>query len=214
MRLSELPKQGASEFSVCYAPLFFFLSSHVLSPPFFSLSLLIVTEIRGHITGFTSPLPTTVHSLFFFARRPQPFLLLVNSRLIDCACVPSILGTRLKNICCRKTQQWQWSPLRAYPAILGAGSGAAPPPHSRCCCFSVSRLPRGCCSLGQRHRKPCAPPRPDILHQPPARTEYGWWWWWCSGFGSVCAVPSTWRGSGGIKLAMETEEMIWHKSWN
>ena len=38
----------------------FFFPSHLLSSPFYSLSLLVVTQIRGPIAGSSPPLPTTV----------------------------------------------------------------------------------------------------------------------------------------------------------
>ena len=50
---------------------FFFLFSFFFHPiyylrPFYSRSLLVVTQIRGHITGSSPPLPTTVRALHFF----------------------------------------------------------------------------------------------------------------------------------------------------
>ena len=42
--------------------------SHLLSSPFCSLSLLVVTQIRGHIAGSSSPLPATVRALHFLSR--------------------------------------------------------------------------------------------------------------------------------------------------
>ena len=51
---------------------FFFLlffPSHLLSSPFYSLSLLVVTQIRGDMAGSSPPLPTTVRSLAFLSRQ-------------------------------------------------------------------------------------------------------------------------------------------------
>ena len=48
--------------------LLFFFPSHLLSSPFYSPSLLVVTQIRGHIAGSSPPLPTTVRALQFFYR--------------------------------------------------------------------------------------------------------------------------------------------------
>ena len=44
----------------------FFFPSHLLSSPFYSLSPLVVTQIRGHIAGSFPPLPTTVRALQFY----------------------------------------------------------------------------------------------------------------------------------------------------
>ena len=44
----------------------FFSPSHLLSSPFYSLSLLVVTQIRGQIAGYSPPLPTKVRALHFF----------------------------------------------------------------------------------------------------------------------------------------------------
>ena len=56
------------------------LTSPLSSSPFYSLSLPVVTQIRGHISGSSSPLPTTVRALHFISRRFQ--LSLVDSRRI------------------------------------------------------------------------------------------------------------------------------------
>ena len=53
--------------------LFFFFSSHLLSSPFFSLSLLVVTQIRGHIAGSSPSSPLRFVPFIFIARRLQPF---------------------------------------------------------------------------------------------------------------------------------------------
>ncbi|CAN0330866.1 unnamed protein product, partial [Laminaria digitata] len=46
----------------------------LLFHPYFSSSLPFVIQIRGHITGHSSPLPTTVHAFVFTAGKAQPFL--------------------------------------------------------------------------------------------------------------------------------------------
>ena len=47
--------------------LIFFIS--LLSLPFFSVSSLVVTRIRGHIAGYSPPfLPTTIRALHFYRR--------------------------------------------------------------------------------------------------------------------------------------------------
>ena len=44
---------------------YFFHPIYYLRPPF-SLSLLVVAQIRGHIAGSSTPLPTTVRASHFF----------------------------------------------------------------------------------------------------------------------------------------------------
>ena len=61
---------GAALFFV----LFSFSPSHLLSSPFYSVSLPVVTQIRGHIAGSSPPLPTTVRALHFFRERFQLIL--------------------------------------------------------------------------------------------------------------------------------------------
>ena len=46
----------------------FLFQSYLLSSPFCFLSLLVVTQIRGHIAGSFPPLPTTVRALHFLSR--------------------------------------------------------------------------------------------------------------------------------------------------
>ena len=49
---------------------FFFLSIPFILPlPFCSLSLLVVTQMRGHIAGSSHPLPTTVRASHFLSRQ-------------------------------------------------------------------------------------------------------------------------------------------------
>ena len=49
---------GTFFFSFSFFLSFFFIP-FILSSPFYSLSLLVVTQIRGHIAGFAPPLPAT-----------------------------------------------------------------------------------------------------------------------------------------------------------
>ena len=58
---------------------FFFFPSHLLSSPFCSLSLLVVTQIRGHIAGSFPPLPTTVRALHFYRESISALCSLVDS---------------------------------------------------------------------------------------------------------------------------------------
>ena len=51
-----------------------FFPPHLLSSPFYSLSLLVVTQIRGHIAGPPPPLPARVRALHVVSRRHQLFL--------------------------------------------------------------------------------------------------------------------------------------------
>ena len=60
---------------------FFFFSSPLLSSPF-SLCLLVVTQIRGHIAASSSPLPTTVRALHFYRKKISALSSLVDSRRI------------------------------------------------------------------------------------------------------------------------------------
>ena len=53
--------------------------SHLLSSLFYSLSLLVVTQIRGHIAG-SSPLTTTVRALHFHREKISALPSLVDSR--------------------------------------------------------------------------------------------------------------------------------------
>ena len=63
---------------------FLFFSSHLLSSPFYSPSLLVVTQIRGHILNsrLFSPLPTTVRALHFYREKISALSSLVDSRRI------------------------------------------------------------------------------------------------------------------------------------
>ena len=54
--------------------------SHLLSSPFCSLSLLVVTQIRGPIAGSSPPLPTTVRVLHFCREKISALSSLVDSR--------------------------------------------------------------------------------------------------------------------------------------
>ena len=62
--------------------LFVFFPSHLLSLPFCSLSLLVATQIRGHIAGSSPPLPTTVRALHFYREKISAISSLVDSRRI------------------------------------------------------------------------------------------------------------------------------------
>ena len=59
-----------------------FFPSHLLSSPFYLLSLLVVTQIRGHIAGSFPPLPTTVRALHFYREKISALSSLVDSRRI------------------------------------------------------------------------------------------------------------------------------------
>ena len=61
---------------------FFFFPSHLLSSPFYSLPLLVVTQIRGHIAGSSPPLPTTVRALHFYREKISALSSLVDQRRI------------------------------------------------------------------------------------------------------------------------------------
>ena len=54
--------------------------SHLLCSPFFSLSLLVVTQIRGHIAFSSPPLPTAVCALYFYREKTSTLPSLVDSR--------------------------------------------------------------------------------------------------------------------------------------
>ena len=57
--------------SWCLVPFFSFSPSHLLSTPFFSLSLLVITQIRGHMAGSSPPSPLWFVPCIFVA----PFFL-------------------------------------------------------------------------------------------------------------------------------------------
>ena len=68
---------------------FFFLSFfsfYYLRPSFFSLSLLVVTQMRGHIAASSPPLPTTVRALHFYCEKISALSSLVDSRRIVRTC--------------------------------------------------------------------------------------------------------------------------------
>ena len=73
-------------FAPCFESFFFFCPSHLLSSPFYSLSLLliliVVTQIRGHIAGSSPPLPATVRALHFYREEVSAVPSLVDSRRI------------------------------------------------------------------------------------------------------------------------------------
>ena len=74
--------RGTTPLGIYY--LFIFPSSYVLSSPFFSLSLLVVTQIRGDIAGSFSPPPSTVRALHVYRTKGSTLSTLVDSRLIVC----------------------------------------------------------------------------------------------------------------------------------
>ena len=75
-------------------PLFFFHPMHlILSLPFFSLSLLVVTQIRGHITGHSPPSPPRFVPCIFIARRLQLFL--PSSTRVELSCLSMYVPTLL-----------------------------------------------------------------------------------------------------------------------
>ena len=89
MSMPDLALLVASEFflpciygnTVTFFPSFF--PAHSLSSRFFFLSLLVVTQIRGHLAGSSSPLTTTVRALHFFFREISALIFsLVHSRRI------------------------------------------------------------------------------------------------------------------------------------
>ena len=59
-----------------------FFPSHLLSSRFCSLSLLLVTQIRGHIAGPFPPLPTTVRAFYFYFEKTSALFSLVDWRRI------------------------------------------------------------------------------------------------------------------------------------
>ena len=59
---------------------FFFHPIYYLRP--YSLSLLVVTQIRGHIAGSSPPLPTAVRALHFYREKISALSSLVDSRRI------------------------------------------------------------------------------------------------------------------------------------
>ena len=65
---------------ICSPFYLFFSPSHLLSSPFDSLSLLVATQIRGHIAGSSPPVPTTVRALHFYREKISVLSSLVDSR--------------------------------------------------------------------------------------------------------------------------------------
>ena len=60
----------------------FSLPSHLFSSPFYYLSLLVVTQIRGHIADSSPPLPTTARALHLYREKISALSSLVDSRRI------------------------------------------------------------------------------------------------------------------------------------
>ena len=73
-----------------FFPRHFFFPSHLLSSPFYSLSLLVVTQIRGHIAGSSPPIPTTVRALYFYREKISALSSLVyriySDTKLGCSC--------------------------------------------------------------------------------------------------------------------------------
>ena len=64
-------------------PFFFFFFTPIVILALFFLSLLRVTQMRGHIAGsFFSPLPTAVRAFHFYREKTLAFASLVDSRRI------------------------------------------------------------------------------------------------------------------------------------
>ena len=64
---------------------FFFVPSHLLYSPFFSLSILVVTQIRGHIARSSPPsqlLYVRLVPCLFYRERTQALSSLVDSRRV------------------------------------------------------------------------------------------------------------------------------------
>ena len=66
-----------------YFEVLLFFPSHSVCSPFYSPSLLVVTQIRGHIAGSSPPLPTTVRALHFYREEISALPSLVDSRRLD-----------------------------------------------------------------------------------------------------------------------------------
>ena len=77
-RFTDVPKGEPASGSFRF--FFSFFPSHSLSSPFYSLSLLVVTQIRGHIAGSFPTLPTTVRALHLYREKISPLSSLVDSR--------------------------------------------------------------------------------------------------------------------------------------
>ena len=72
------------KFTIIHLSTCLFFASHSLSPPFFPLSLLVVTQVRGHIRSrlFSPPASTTVRPLHFYRENAAALSSLVYSRRI------------------------------------------------------------------------------------------------------------------------------------
>ena len=64
----------------CTATFSFFFHPIYCLRPSFSLSILVVTQIRGHVAGSSPPLPTTVRALHFYRENISALSSLVDSR--------------------------------------------------------------------------------------------------------------------------------------
>ena len=67
---------------VCVCVFFFFHPIYHVRPSFCSLSLLVLTQIRGHIAGSSPPILTTVRFLYFYREKISALASLVDSRRI------------------------------------------------------------------------------------------------------------------------------------
>ena len=77
-----VPNDALNIYTSKYIYNIFIFPSHLLSSPFYYLSLLVVTQIRGHIAGSFPPLPTTVRALHFYREKISALSSLVDSRRI------------------------------------------------------------------------------------------------------------------------------------
>ena len=64
----------STSYKYCYTSLFVFYPISYLRPSFYSLSLLVVTQIRGHIAGSSPPSPLRFVPRIFIAKIFQLFL--------------------------------------------------------------------------------------------------------------------------------------------
>ena len=73
-------------------PCFFVVFFHPISflRPFLFLSLLVVTQIRGHIAGSSPPLPTTVRALHFYREKISALSALLDSSRIGRGAAPHL----------------------------------------------------------------------------------------------------------------------------
>ena len=94
---------------------------HLLSSPFYFLSLLVVTQIRGHIAGSSPPLPYTVRALHFFFR--DKISALASSTRVE------LLYTPYTVVVVHRCIAYLRSPVRMY--IFRLPSSQQPAGHKR-----------------------------------------------------------------------------------